>query len=122
MRLSQSTAPAPLLAQATASALAEYYVEGPYWVPPPAKAALSARLISSADMTVVELAARAYLRIGELAAAAESVGALPVVNQTLAGAPIAYNYVSWAGGSSAYQTCDLSRCGCEYLRSAQLYM
>ena len=78
-------------------------------VPPPARAALGSRLIAAADMTVEVLAARALARIGELAAAAETVAALPEVNETLAGAAVSYNYVSWGGGANAYKSCELDR-------------
>ncbi len=66
--------------QASTTTLAHYFVEGPYTVPPPAKAALSSRLISASDITTTELATRAQARIDELTVATAAVlGLLEVV-------------------------------------------
>ncbi len=48
-------------------------------MPPPAKAALSSRLIAASSITAAALATRAQARIDELAAAATTVLSLPEV-------------------------------------------
>ncbi|DBB14252.1 TPA: hypothetical protein ACH3X3_001198 [Trebouxia sp. C0006] len=70
------------------STLADYYVEGPYTVPPPARAALASTYISSGNLTLANYISRSQARITSTT--------------------YSYSYVTWTGGADAYQTCDLS--------------
>lgn len=92
--------------------LADYYVEGPYTVPPPARAALASTYVSSGNLTLADYISRSQARITELDTARATVQALPEVvtanYEDTVSTTYSYNYVTWTGGADAYQTCDLS--------------
>ncbi|KAA6428169.1 MAG: hypothetical protein FRX49_01765, partial [Trebouxia sp. A1-2] len=94
------------------STLADYYVEGPYTVPPPARAALASTYVSSGNLTLANYISRSQARITELDTARATVQARAEVvianNEDPTSATYSYNYVAWTGGADAYQTCDLS--------------
>ncbi|KAL0022694.1 hypothetical protein WJX77_001966 [Trebouxia sp. C0004] len=94
------------------STLADYYVEGPYTVPPPARAALASTYVSSGNLTLADYISRSQARITELNTAQATVQARAEVvianNEDPTSATYSYNYVAWTGGADAYQTCDLS--------------
>eukprot|EP00887_Chlorella_sp_A99_P002467 scaffold10.g2467.t1 len=99
-----------LYALASAAALAAYYVEGPASGPPPARGALTARALSAANLTAADLADRSQARLEELAAAEAAVLDLPEVQAALnltAEGGTDYDYVSWQGSTTAYETCSL---------------
>ena len=49
--------------QCAISTLADYYVEGPYTVPPPARAALASTYVSSGNLTLANYISRSQARI-----------------------------------------------------------
>lgn len=104
---------ASLPASASAATLAQFY-EDPLPAAP-AKVALSGRSITAAGMTPPALLARAEARLAEMAAAQAAVAARPEVQEAAAlmqpGRQLAWNYTSWEGGSGAYTSCRLPRCG-----------
>ncbi|KAL3132313.1 hypothetical protein ABBQ32_008891 [Trebouxia sp. C0010 RCD-2024] len=93
------------------STLADYYVEGPYSIPPVARSALANNFVSSGNLTLPDYANRSQARIAELSTSRATVQALPEVvvanNEDPTSAQYSYNYVTWSGGAEGYQTCDL---------------
>ncbi|KAK9819873.1 hypothetical protein WJX72_003501 [[Myrmecia] bisecta] len=91
--------------------LANFYVEGPYTIPPPARAALTRPNVNNANRTLTDFATLANSRIQELTTERANVAALPEVqaysSMSQGASTITYDYVTWTGGADAYDTCNL---------------
>ena len=76
-----------LLLQCAISTLADYYVEGPYTVPPVARSALASTYVSSGNLTLPEYISRSQARI--------AVSYLLLVSLLRRGTPLACLQAQW---------------------------
>lgn len=84
-----------MVLQCAISTLADYYVEGPYTVPPVARAALASTYVSSGNLTLADYISRSQARIN-----------------------VSFRIIAWCFCSMAFVLYSLVTCCCCQSRSA----